>query len=40
MKDPLVPETAKEIIENSLLSLFLLENSVNDIVDLSLLLSK
>ena len=30
----------KDTIENSLLSLFLLENTVNDIVDLSLILSE
>ena len=40
MQDARVPEEVKlESIENSLLSLLILENSLNDIVDLSLLLS-
>jgi len=40
MQDPRVPiEVKKESIENALLSLLILENTLNDIVDLSLLLS-
>lgn len=40
MNDVSVSEEIREIIETSLLSLLLLENIVNDIVDFSLLLSK
>ena len=40
MTDPSISEQIREMIETSLLSLLLLENTVNDIVDLSLLMSK
>ena len=41
MQDSRIPNEVKsEYLENSLLSLYLLENTLNDIVDLSLILSK